>query len=354
MSTSATGKSTVPLITIYAVPVDSSTPVAATTSSTPRPTAQTFSVPTTLLTASNDGSTPTFTYRIPGTTSAAGDSPSSQGGQISVGAKVGIGVGCGLLFVSLVLGLFLFYRRRKQKILAQNPNDPRLHRDFSPAPTHTTYEKGGLDSRADFRAEALHNYSIASRLDSSRSGTPASGMTSKMESRSNSRLDHNGNRNESRQTNRSGSPLHRRMPSNNSLYQGRITPSSNKYIAELATPITPSDGYYSPSTIHELDSEKGDIEIQNQPRDDESITDETEEPIVYEIVELPDTSRRSVKDWNRRTASMGSTASRPTIRDVKDHRSIPVPPVPEDQEVQTSWLATASNPTTPIKAKFAS
>jgi hypothetical protein len=355
MSTSGAGKSSViasptngvPLTTIYAIPIDTATLTAA------APTTEANALPTSIIAAGGVPSTPTFTYSIPGASSPTGGT-SSERSELSVGAKIGIGVGCGLLFISLIVGLFLFFKRRKQKLLAQRSKGPDRELGFSPAPTHTTFEKGKLDGRVDSRADTLHNYSIASRLDSSRSGTPGSGMVSKMESRSNSRLDQISRRNESRQTNRSGSPLHRRIPSRNSLYQGRITPNSNKYIAELATPTTPSDGYHNASPIHELGSEKGDIEIQHHRGDIESINDETDDPVVYEIVELPDTSRRSVKNWNRRTASMGSNTSRPTIRDVKDHRSIPVPPVPEDHEVFTSWLASASGSTTPTNSRFAS
>lgn len=134
---------------------------------------------------------------------------------------------------------------------------------FSPAPTHTTFNvKGRMDDAAISKEETLRNYSLASRLDVNRSGTPGSGFVSKLDSRSNSRLDQISRLSESRQTNRSGSPVHRRTGSHNSLYQGRITPNSNNYIAEIATPISHSDAYYSPSPIHELDSEKGTIEIQ--------------------------------------------------------------------------------------------
>jgi hypothetical protein len=98
------------------------------------------------------------------------------------------------------------------------------------------------------------------------------------------------------------------------------------------------------------------MEIQHHHGDNESINDETDEPVVMkaQIVELPDTSRTSVRNWNRRTASIGSTTSRPTIREIRDHRSIPVPPVPEDPEIQTSWFSSASGPTTPTNPRFAS
>jgi hypothetical protein len=347
----------VPLTTIYAIPVDTATPSFVTTLSpvsSAAPTTEANALPTSIIAAGGVAAIPTFTYRIgPAASSSATSSP-PQASQISIGAKAGIGVGCGLIFVSLIVGLFIFFRRRKQKLIAQNPNDPRSEHVFSPA--HTTYEKGNLEARAYSRTETLHNYNMASRVDTSRSGTPGSGMAGKMESRSNSRLGQNSNRNDSRQTDRSGSPLNRRVPSRNSLYQGRITPNSNKYIYELETPTTPSDGYYSPSTIHELGSEKGDIEIEHQRDDNESVNDVTDEPVVMkaQFVELPDTSRTSVKNWNRRTASLKSTTSRPTIREVREHRSIPVPPVPEDPEIQTSWFSSASGPTTPTNSRFAS
>ncbi|KAG9231757.1 hypothetical protein BJ875DRAFT_516201 [Amylocarpus encephaloides] len=354
------------LTTIYAVPV-SNTGGAGAASPTTEPNA----LPTAIIAATGLPAAPTntFSYNVPGSSSsaAAKSNPSSDKGELSTGVKIGIGVGASLVAVSLIVGLFLLFRRRKQTILASQAKEPEYELGFSPAPTHTTFaDKRRLESpRVDSRAETLHDRSIASQLDSSRSG---SGLGSHMDTRSNSRLDQldnrtdsrNGSRNGSRNETRNGHPnesrnnrqehrLESRVGSRNSLYQGRLSPRPGGHVAELQTPISPSsaDPWHHTYPIHELSSAKEAGELAGGEID--SLSDMDQDPVVYEIVELPDTSRRSVKNWTRHPSTSSSQELRPALKDVGDRSRIPIPAVPEDDEVNTSWFT--SEPTTPTKAR---
>lgn len=311
-----------PLATIYAIPV-------------PTSTTEENALPTAIIAATGMPSAPRNTYTVPASstnTAAAAPSSSASASTLPIGAKVAIGVAIPLAVLALIVWLFLLFRRRKQKILEQS-REPEYDLTFSPAPTHTTFmDKERQGSRVDSRAETLNNSRMASRLDSRSNSRLGSHHT---ESRS-------GSRQESYKENRIGSPQ--------SFYKPSMSPSptqqSHHYVAELASPDlkSPTENRYPTYPIHEIGPGKG-----YRGTDEESIAESDHDPIVYEIVELPDTSRRSIKNWHR-SPSTASNESRPTIRDMGDRRKIPIPPVPEDDEGERSWLQPTTPPAT--KASF--
>ncbi|CAG8976295.1 hypothetical protein HYALB_00005701 [Hymenoscyphus albidus] len=315
------------LATIYAIPV---VPTLATT--------EVNAIPTAIVAATGVPSAPrnTVTYGSPASsTSTTKAAPaSSSASTLPIGAKIAIGISIPLFFLALIFGLFLMFRRRKQKILGPS-KEPEYDLTFSPAPTHTTFmdkDKERLAGHVDSRAETLNNSRMASRLDS----------------RSNSRM--GSHHTESRSGSRQESHLESRIGSPHSFYNPNMSPPPSQqshYIAELPSLglKSPTENRYQTYPIHELGPGK-----ENGAADDESLADSMNGPIVYEIVELPDTSRRSIKNWHR-NPSNASTRSRPTIRDVGERRTtVPVPPVPEDDAGEWSWL----QPTTPeaTKASF--
>ncbi|KAF4626469.1 hypothetical protein G7Y89_g11689 [Cudoniella acicularis] len=318
----------VPLTTIFATPEGSSTPAT-----------EANQIPTNIIVATGTPTNYIYSTASSASSSTSVASPSSGPG-VSTVAKVTIGLSIPLVCLALLFGILFLFRRRKQKILKRGAQRPQYELGFSPAPTHTTFGDqklggGRVDSRSDIRN--------GSRRDS------------RMDYRRDSRTEKS--RNESRTDSRSTSRLESRFNSRNSTYKSSISPSV--HISELASPddIAPAE-----HTIYEIGPGKEvEPEVDSEP-----------EIEVASIVELPDTSRRSVKNWGRnRGSSRATEASResmptrpmptrpPPPRDSKTRVArdrIPERPVYDgegyDEEVNISWLA-PTEPATPTSARFA-
>ncbi|KAH8671912.1 hypothetical protein BGZ60DRAFT_430353 [Tricladium varicosporioides] len=287
-----------------------------------------ISVPSNIVAASgtyvNPGYTYVYTGIAPGDSSTAVPAATNTPG-VSVAVKVAIGVSIPVVALALLFGIIFFFRRRKQKIIQRESQRPQYELGFSPAPSQLTF---GDKKLAGSTLDGRSNTRNSSRMEKSRS--------------------------ESRTTNRSAGRLESRFSSHNSLAKYR---SPSMHIAELGSPtdIAPAE-----RTIYEIGPGK---EVEPEVDSDTEIE-------FASVVELPDTSRRSVKNWGRpRRLSVGSTTSKASkaSRDSmpttpgRVHRStlvrdtIPERPAYDgegyDEEVNISWLA-PPEVTTPRSSRF--